>query len=60
MRSDWLDPSAMFVGIKAGTNRVNHSHLDLGTFVLDALGQRWAVDLGGDNYNLPGYFGNKR
>jgi len=28
--------------------------------VLDALGQRWAVDLGGDDYNLPAYFGNKR
>src|SRR5207248_5037676 len=31
-----------------------------GTFVFDALGQRWAVDLGPDNYNLPGYFGKER
>jgi hypothetical protein len=28
--------------------------------VLDALGQRWAVDLGGDDYNLPAYFGKNR
>lgn len=60
LRSAWDDPKATFVGFKAGDNRVNHGHLDLGTFVLDALGQRWAVDLGADDYNLPGYFGDKR
>lgn len=60
MRSDWKDPDAFFVGMQAGSNRVNHNHLDLGSFVLDALGQRWAVDLGGDDYNLPGYFGGQR
>lgn len=32
----------------------------MGTFVLDALGQRWACDLGGDDYNFPGYFGGGR
>lgn len=59
-RSAWEDPDAIFVGFKGGDNKANHSHLDLGTFVLDALGKRWAVDLGGDNYNLPDYFGEKR
>src|SRR5262249_12393270 len=53
-------PHALFVGLKAGTNAANHSHLDLGSFVLDADGVRWAVDLGRDNYNLPDYFGDKR
>ena len=33
-----------------------HSNLDIGTFVLDAFGERWVVDLGADDYNLPGYF----
>jgi hypothetical protein len=28
--------------------------------VLDAFGQRWAVDLGPDDYNLPNYFGRDR
>lgn len=60
LRSRWNDPNALFVGIQSGSNRVNHNHLDLGSFLLDALGQRWAVDLAGDDYNLPGYFGNKR
>lgn len=34
-------------------------HLDLGSFVMDADGQRWAMDLGGDSdggsYTLPSY-----
>ncbi len=59
-RSSWTDPRALFVGFKAGSNAVNHSHLDLGSFVLDADGVRWAVDLGPDDYNLPAYFGAKR
>ena len=60
MRSAWNDPRAFFVGFKAGSNKVGHSQLDLGTFVLDALGYRWAIDLGRDDYNLPGYFGDQR
>ncbi|MBE3070233.1 MAG: heparinase II/III family protein [Planctomycetes bacterium] len=60
MRSAWDDPQALWVGFKGGDNAANHSHLDLGSFVLDALGERWAEDLGSDDYNLPGYFGNKR
>jgi hypothetical protein len=60
MRSDWENPTALFVGFKAGDNKANHSHLDLGSFVFDAAGARWAVDLGADNYNLPGYFGGQR
>lgn len=59
-RTAWEDRNALFVGFKAGDNKANHSNLDLGSFVLDALGQRWVVDLGADNYNLPGYFGARR
>ena len=59
-RSAWNDRDAVFVGFKAGDNKANHSNLDLGTFVLDALGTRWALDLGADNYNMPGYFGKQR
>ncbi|MCS7306456.1 MAG: heparinase II/III family protein [Thermoguttaceae bacterium] len=60
MRSGWEDPAAVFVGFKAGDNKVNHSHLELGMFVLEADGVRWALDLGADDYNLPGYFGRQR
>ncbi|UCD29131.1 MAG: heparinase II/III family protein, partial [Planctomycetota bacterium] len=60
LRSKWNDPNALFVGFKGGDNQASHSHLDLGTFVFDALGQRWAIDLGADEYNLPHYFGKNR
>jgi hypothetical protein len=60
LRSDWENSKALFVGFKAGDNKANHSHLDLGSFVFDAMGARWAVDLGSDDYNLPGYFGGQR
>jgi len=60
MRSAWDDGDAIFVAFKAGDNRSNHSNLDLGSFVLDASGYRWAIDLGADDYNLPGYFGSQR
>jgi hypothetical protein len=55
-RSSWSDPKALWIGFKAGYNKVNHGHLDLGNFEMDALGVRWARDLGSDDYNLPGYF----
>ena len=60
MRSRWDESNALFMGFKAGDNKANHSNLDLGSFVFDALGVRWALDLGADNYNLPGYFGKQR
>lgn len=56
LRSRWGDGDATFVGFTAGSNRANHGHLDAGSFVLDALNRRWAVDLGPDAYSLPGYF----
>ncbi len=55
LRGGW-DPVASWVGFKGGDNGYNHNQLDLGHFVFDAEGERWALDLGKDNYNLPGYF----
>ena len=47
LRSSW-EPDAMMVGIQAGhsMNLGGHRHLDLGSFVLDALGERWIIDSG--------------
>ena len=33
-----------------------HSQADAGTFILDGARQRWIIDLGADDYDLPGYF----
>ena len=54
MRTAWNDPKALFVGVKGGYNGLPGAQLDLGTFVLDANGVRWAVDLGGENDRAPG------
>jgi len=59
-RSSWDDPNALFLAVKGGDNKAPHGHLDLGSFVFDAGGVRWALDLGPDDYNLPGYFGKQR
>jgi heparinase II/III-like protein len=56
MRSSWDDRDALFVSLKGGSNSINHGHLDMGTFEIHALGERWAIDLGADNYNLSGYW----
>jgi hypothetical protein len=60
LRGDWEDPNAIWIAVKGGDNAANHSHLDLGSFVLDSGGVRWALDLGSDEYNMPGYFGAQR
>ncbi|MGI8989185.1 MAG: heparinase II/III domain-containing protein [Bryobacteraceae bacterium] len=59
-RSSWEDPNGLFLAAKGGDNKAAHAHLDLGSFVFDAGGVRWAIDPGPEDYNLPGYFGKRR
>ena len=49
MRSSWTD-QAVFLGFKAGSPSVNHGHMDIGSFVMEADGVRWATDLGKQSY----------
>ncbi|MFC2116783.1 heparinase II/III family protein [Bacteroidota bacterium] len=50
-RSSW-EKNSIFFGIKGGTvSTVSHSHMDMGSFVMDADGVRWAIDLGGHPYH---------
>ncbi|KAJ2919343.1 hypothetical protein MD484_g1161, partial [Candolleomyces efflorescens] len=58
MRSSWTDGDALYVAIKAGQNQNHQTHndLDAGDFVLDALGTRWAGELGSADYRSPNYF----
>lgn len=58
-RSGW-DPKSAYLAIKGGTPAASHGQMDVGSFVYDAHGRRWLHDLGPDNYNLPGYFKDKR
>jgi hypothetical protein len=50
-RSSWTDPRATFVGLKGGSPSANHGQMDTGSFVLDADGERWALDLGAESYH---------
>jgi uncharacterized lipoprotein YehR (DUF1307 family) len=51
MRTSWTDPGAIYIGFKGGSPSVNHGHMDIGSFVMDADGERWAMDFGSQNYN---------
>ena len=50
MRTSWTDPAAIFVGMKGGSVSVNHAHMDIGSFVMEADGIRWAMDFGMQDY----------
>lgn len=50
MRTSWTDDNGIYVGIKGGTAKSNHSHMDVGSFVMDAQGKRWASDFGSQEY----------
>ncbi len=50
MRENWDDQNGMWISYSGGANLVNHYHLDEGSFVLDMLGERWALDMGGGGF----------
>ena len=49
-RSSWT-PDASYVAIKGGSPSNSHAHMDVGTFVMESDGVRWADDLGSQEYN---------
>lgn len=58
MRSSWTDFTGTYVAMKSsnGTGHQAHGDLDAGTFVIDALGTRWAGEFGNGNYLSSAYF----
>ena len=50
MRTSWTDRNAIYLGFKAGSASVNHGHMDIGSFVMEADGSRWASDFGMQDY----------
>jgi hypothetical protein len=50
MRTSWTDPDGIYLGFKAGSPSVNHGHMDIGSFVMEANGVRWVSDFGSQNY----------
>ncbi|PRD46800.1 heparinase II/III domain-containing protein [Sphingobacterium haloxyli] len=52
MRSSWVDSTAIYVGFKGGSPSTNHGHMDVGSFVMESDGVRWAIDFGREDYRL--------
>lgn len=50
MRTSWSNPNGIYLGFKAGSASVNHAHMDIGSFVMESDGVRWASDLGMQDY----------
>jgi hypothetical protein len=71
-RNTWRSGAAerpVYLAIKGGNSRVTgpspaprqeeavlHAQLDAGSFIVDGARHRWVIDLGSDDYDLPGYF----
>ncbi|MBJ7396235.1 MAG: heparinase II/III family protein [Akkermansiaceae bacterium] len=54
-REKWNDSRATFLAFKGGNlGEDTHTDLDAGSFVLYANGKNWALDMGLENYSLPG------
>lgn len=49
-RSSWTS-DATYVAFKGGSPSSSHAHMDVGTFVMESDGVRWADDLGSQEYN---------
>ncbi len=54
--SSMTDKNPTFVGIHGGLTGLPHDMLDLGEFIFEAEGVKWATDMGRDNYDLLDYF----
>jgi len=50
-RESWTDPAALYLAFKGGAAELNHAHMDAGSFILEADGVRWAIDLGAQEYH---------
>ncbi len=55
-RSSW-EMGALYVGMMGGINKLGHGQIDAGSFVYHNAGTVWIVDLGTENYNSAGFWG---
>ncbi|MBR5508058.1 MAG: DUF4962 domain-containing protein [Clostridia bacterium] len=51
LRSSWEDDNAILLTANSGLNNFAHSHIDGGTYVLDAMGLNWVCDVGTESYS---------
>lgn len=51
MRNTWNPENMTYLGIKGGSPRAPHGHMDGGSFILDAANIRWIFELGAEGYH---------
>lgn len=51
LRTGW-DANDIYLAVKGGTPSANHAHMDIGSFVMEAMDVRWAMDFGTSNYDV--------
>ena len=51
-RSGWESSDDTYFAIKGGRASTNHAHMDVGSFIYERYGVRWAIDLGSHNYHI--------
>lgn len=56
-RGSYTDTDALYYSSHGGMVRSYHSQADVASFVFDLSGERWATDLGCENYNVQGTTG---
>ncbi|QCX52803.1 heparinase II/III family protein [Elizabethkingia sp. JS20170427COW] len=50
MRTSWKNKDALSLGFKLGSHNMEYGHMDVGSFVFDALGERWSMDFKMQSY----------
>ncbi len=51
VHTDWTnDENDEYLGVKGGYASANHGHMDAGSFVFDAEGVRWSMDMSHESY----------
>lgn len=51
MRTSWEGDSGIYLAFKGGKANSSHAHMDIGSFILVADGERWAMDFGRQDYH---------
>ncbi len=54
-----METQKTFAGIKGGTAGglyIGHGHMDMGTFSFYANDVQWTIDIGAENFNVPGFW----
>lgn len=49
-RTSWSDTNALYLAFKGGAADLSHGHMDAGSFILEADGVRWGIELGRQDY----------